>query len=151
MPSPRFPVRLSTLILSCRNFSNADGSKILSFVGAEASRTYYTDQHWHGKWALFGIVFSRRVCLISRESAYCFFWKNSKATGVGSVLSSERVPCRLMMVVMGEIEDRNLRRWICDCHYGKVFRATYLLNKVALNIQLRAQYRGPPISSRGGH
>ena len=39
--SPRLPVRLSTLILSCRNFSNAEGSKILSFVGADASRTYY--------------------------------------------------------------------------------------------------------------
>jgi hypothetical protein len=39
--SPKFPVRLSILILSCRNFSNAEGSKILSFVGAEASRIYY--------------------------------------------------------------------------------------------------------------
>jgi hypothetical protein len=38
--SPKFPVRLSTLILSWRNFSKAEGSKILSFVGADASRTY---------------------------------------------------------------------------------------------------------------
>jgi len=41
--SPRLPVRPSTLILSWRNFSNADGSKILSFVGADASRTYFWD------------------------------------------------------------------------------------------------------------
>ena len=43
MLSPRFPVRLSTLILSWRNFSKAAGSKILSFAGAVASSTYYND------------------------------------------------------------------------------------------------------------
>jgi hypothetical protein len=41
MVSPKLPVRFSTLIRSWRNFSNAEGSKILSFAGAEASRTYY--------------------------------------------------------------------------------------------------------------
>jgi len=40
MLSPKFPVRLSTLILSWRNFSKADVSKILSFAGAVASSTY---------------------------------------------------------------------------------------------------------------
>ena len=34
--SPRFPTRLSTLILSCRNFSKAETSKILSEAGWEA-------------------------------------------------------------------------------------------------------------------
>ncbi len=34
--SPRFPTRPSTLILSCRNFSNAATSKILSLAGCEA-------------------------------------------------------------------------------------------------------------------
>lgn len=38
--SPRFPTRLSTLILSCRNFSNAETSKILSEAGWEALIIY---------------------------------------------------------------------------------------------------------------
>ena len=39
--SPRFPTRLSTLILSCKNFSNADTSKILSEAGCEALMVNY--------------------------------------------------------------------------------------------------------------
>lgn len=76
--SPRFPVRESTLILSCRNFSNAEGSKILSFVGADASRTYYVVSQELRDAAPCGIVSLRQVCLFSRESAYCIL--NSKAT-----------------------------------------------------------------------
>jgi hypothetical protein len=97
--SPKLPVRFSTLIRSWRNFSNAEGSKILSFAGAEASRTYYQSvyvpeqlqeiirgerKEWKGgnfRDVPSGIVSLRRACLVSVESAYCIVY--SKATGHG--------------------------------------------------------------------
>jgi hypothetical protein len=89
--SPKLPVRLSTLILSWRNFSNAAGSKILSFVGADASRMNYVNLR--RKRVPFGIAFLRRVCQISRESAYCLKY-NSKATGLEDILFLELGPWR---------------------------------------------------------
>lgn len=41
--SPRLPTRPSTLMRSCRNFSKAETSKILSLAGWEALMVNYTD------------------------------------------------------------------------------------------------------------
>jgi len=71
--SPKLPVRLSTLILSWRNFSKAAGSKILSLVGADASRTYYFVSS-----SLLESAYFLRLLLCGdfagflRRSAYCF-------------------------------------------------------------------------------
>jgi len=45
--SPRFPTRLSTLILSWRNFSNAETSKILSLAGCEALMMNFSPRQPH--------------------------------------------------------------------------------------------------------
>jgi len=74
--SPRFPVRLSTLILSWRNFSKADGSKILSFAGAVASSTYWKWENsrlW-GRYLLRLFLWDLFLFVgFLKESAYCMF------------------------------------------------------------------------------
>jgi len=72
MLSPKFPVRLSTLILSWRNFSKAEGSKILSFVGADASRTYCRQHPFRQREAYFlGLFLCGGFAGFLDESAYC--------------------------------------------------------------------------------